>query len=337
LEPQVLTQKTTKKVLWVHNYAQGAGGTFMYDILQAGAWDASWEVSEFHVPLQPTLFQIFELIRNLRKASKEVDLVHAQYGSVCGLIACFSVCPKIVSIRGSDFYVAPSFGLRNKMLSVLRSLFTRITLNLVDCIICMSQRNKCEIENLYFFRTPHIYHICDPAGLEFWAPLMDHVPKKDVESPLRVFCSSLRLDSKIKRLYIISEAADMCRNIGINIELVNISGKPRSEIVEQLESCDLIALASTHEGWPNAVKEALLLGKTYIATDVSDLKAFASKTGLGEIADPNPVSFAIKFVDVYYQKKWKLSDKAKSFAEFHPTVTARKLQLVYNALVSQHK
>ena len=117
----------------------------------------------------------------------------------------------------------------------------------------------------------------------------------------------------------------MCKNIGINIELVNISGKPRSEVAEQLKSCDLVALASAHEGWPNSVKEALLLGKTYIATDVSDLKGFASKTGLGEIADPNSVSFAIKFVDAYYRTNWKLSGQTKSLVDFHPTVSARKL------------
>ena len=84
--------------------------------------------------------------KHVKRLSKDFDLVHAQYGSICGLATlAFKDCPKVLSLRGSDWNLhSASFGFLYWH-TRLAKLMTRLAIKKYDLVISVSNRMALEL------------------------------------------------------------------------------------------------------------------------------------------------------------------------------------------------
>ena len=331
-----MKQHNPMKILWVHNFG-AAGGFFMKDIKQVSEWNGDWKIESLDFPVSPRLRDLPKLIKEVRRAASYCDLVHAQFGSLVGFCSAFSGKPLITTIRGSDYYHYPAPNFIGQLGSCLRQLLSYVAMIRSTAIICMSERNKSEIRNMLFLNNKCVQVVSDPAGLEFWPVTTAELQKSENKTRFRLFVGSLHFDNPIKRVGLIASAVEVCRDLGLNIELVTLSGAPRSEVRASMAKCHAVVLASVYEGFPNVVKEGLLLGLPFIATDVSDLKSLALISGRGIIVDSSRLGLACGMIEAYYSFHLKASGGRAEFAKFWPAVAARKLQASYLQIKSSEK
>ena len=129
----------TLRVLWVHNNASPAAGTFMWDQFAAFREFPDVSIEEFFIPVQPRLGDLPGLMRRLRQNSSGFDLVHCQYGSFVGLCAIACLCPVVISLRGSDIYGLGAMTFRNLIPAAVRILFSFLGAAWSSQIIVMSE------------------------------------------------------------------------------------------------------------------------------------------------------------------------------------------------------
>ena len=89
------------KIAWVHSFDKKANknaGVFMFQLLEDIS-KKGFIVDEFYTG-KINLFSIIPVFFKLRRKLKNYDLIHAQYGSGCGLVVSFLTGPKILTLRG---------------------------------------------------------------------------------------------------------------------------------------------------------------------------------------------------------------------------------------------
>ena len=59
-----------------------------------------------------------------------------------------------------------------------------------------------------------------------------------------------------------------------------------------INAADVVLVTSTHEGWPNIVKEGLACNVPFVSTNVSDLHRIATVEPSCQIAEANPTALA---------------------------------------------
>lgn len=317
------------KVSWLHNAGSREIGRFMWDVFDrvSPVWPS---IEQESVPVIRKPADVAAYWRAARTKWASVDLVHAQYGSAVGLAARMTGKPYVVSFRGSDLYPHPG-GLGQRLAGRLRLLFSWFAARGARANIVMSEAMRARLRNWPGLRRSAIHVLVDPCGAEFWPSAERRLGDNLREKPLIVMVASLAPGNPIKRIEIVRDAVRLCGLAGMNISLVEMIGKSREDVANALSQCDVLALPSTHEGWPNIVKECLILGKTYVATAVSDLPAHAAAHPENQISRPHPVDFAFAFVDKLVTK---LSDTARedvTLAAFHPDACALKHVILYTA------
>jgi teichuronic acid biosynthesis glycosyltransferase TuaC len=322
------------KILWIHNYGQDGGGGFMNDIKYSPAWEGRFVIVEHLVAVRPRLGQLISLIRQARAAAMQCDIVHAQYGSLVGLIACFCKKPMVLSVRGSDFHHYPSRGVKGWIASKSRQLMTRFALLRADAVLCMSYRNRKQIlASLAGLFQSDVFVVTDPAGIEFWNLDQEKLETQLSSAKVKAAFASLRLHNPVKRAELALSGVKLANLAGINVELVSINGMQRSEVAKKMKACDFIILTSLYEGWPNVIKEAMLLGLPFIATDVSDLASHANLDSGNLIVSPSSVAVACAIVERSYVDIMQELHPDKRSISFLPGVAARKLQCIYASLL----
>ena len=68
----------------------------------------------------------------------------------------------------------------------------------------------------------------------------------------------------------------LCRDAGLNILLEHSAGTTRDKALQAAKSVDCVDLSLMHESWPNLIKEALLVWRRFVATDVSDIESITA-------------------------------------------------------------
>ncbi len=324
MEVSVVSASTSDvNVVWVHNTPR-EGRMFLWDLLDAFSFRV--RVDAMQMPLRPNIMSVRDFIYSLRKHARSADLVHAQFGSLVGLVASFGRSSFVLSLRGTDFYVLPTRTVLRSIEARVRQFFTLVACWRADLVIVMSERMKRELRRWPFLKNKRIIVIVDPVGTEFLTDDRERRAALDfqVSRPFNIFIGSLAPDNPIKRTWLIQGAVDICRRAGLPVNLRVVSGVPRDQVREAMMQSDLMALTSTHEGWPNVIKEGLALGLPFIATDVSDLADHCHAGSTNRIVEPNELAIALSIVDAIAQR-----DIGGSRASILPSVVAKKHEVVY--------
>lgn len=231
---------------------------------------------------------------DLRRLAAEYDLLHAQFGSACAFLTATAPGPKVVSLRGSDWHRYHGPVRSERRASFLATSLSRLTLGRFDAVITMSDRMAAEVRR----NTDHpsVAVIPDPIDLHAFRPLDRQASRHGIEgtdhrAPWILF-TTIRTSNPVKRVELAQEAVAVARQRLGKLELRIASGIPHDQMPRFVSACDVALCTSTHEGWPNSIKEALACGIPFVATDVSDLAEIAERHPSCHIADPDPARLA---------------------------------------------
>lgn len=260
----------SKKILWVHNFQLGAdkGGVWMFNqhkLLEA-------EVDLYYADGLRNPFNLIKHFFRLKRMAVNYDILHAQYGSMVGLLTGLMPNKKLLSIKGSDWYLTKTKNLKDVPRIWIGYLSTRITLKfLIKDIVVMSKRTKLEIES--FNKNLNINVLVDPIDLTKFYP-----KKTDKKAVKNVLFASVKIDNPVKRYLLAKNSFDLLYKRNLNVNWYVMNNVKHEDVNDFINEADVILLTSTHEGWPNVIKECLACNVPFVSTDVSDLKEIAQQT-----------------------------------------------------------
>ncbi|MBS1739025.1 MAG: glycosyltransferase [Bacteroidetes bacterium] len=266
------------KVAWVHSFNRKANenaGIFMFQLMEH-IKNRDIEVEEFYTG-KIGILSFWKIVNNLKKVTNGYDIIHAQYGSGCGLVSSLLAGKKLLTLRGSDWYISKKSSNIVKFIHTrLSVLMTKLSLNRFHAIITMSKRMTDELINSGL-KIP-VYTIMDGIDLIKFSPRNKETERRNYNDDGKnywILFSSVVNNNPLKRFELAKQAFELVKKKIPNIELKFMSGIPHDKCPSFIACCDVVLLTSTHEGWPNIIKESLALNKPFVSTNVSDLKDIA--------------------------------------------------------------
>jgi teichuronic acid biosynthesis glycosyltransferase TuaC len=296
------------KVLWTHNFNPKVlnSGNFMFNLADF-LRKKGIEIELYYMGNMKSLWNIYRAQSHLQKISMNYDIVHAQYGSACSLATSFvKDVPKVLSLRGSDWYRYNfSFGYTS-IHGLLATLMTKLSIKKFDAIVPVSERMAKDISlkfpNLKLFVFP------SPINLDVFKFRDIKECRKSLgfenNSEFWVLFTTVHTTNPTKRVRLAEEAVEIASKLmGGNVKIRIASGIPHDQMPLFVSSCDVILCTSTHEGWPNSIKEALAANIPFVSTDVSDLRLIADKENSCRICPPDAEIIANNICEVLTQSK----------------------------------
>lgn len=293
-----------KKILWPHNFDPSLpqSGVFVHVFAQR-LRDLGCNVDLLFLGDLRKPDEFLRAIKKLRLESKRYDLIHSQFGSACSLVSALSVKnkPLLLTLRGSDWYrIKNGFSLFS-FHGLLANLFTKISLRHFDGVICVSRRMQAEVAE--FVHDKRVFYLPDPIDLDVFKPINKKKVRlklgleKDIDKKWVLF-TSVSKTNPVKRFDLAKNAFEIANRKCGDLELCLASGIDHSLMPEFVGACDLILLTSTHEGWPNCVKEALACDIPFVCTNVSDLQEISTLEPSCRVCPPDPIVIAENICEV---------------------------------------
>ena len=312
-----------KRVLWIHNFPKGVGhgGVWMYNQYKF----LSEEVELYYLDGMRNPFRFLKHMFRLIRLSRDYEIAHAQYGSAVGFITGLMSCKKVLSLKGSDWYLAPNPSFVHRVRTKMGNILTKISIKRFHSIIVMSDAMKNEVLN--DFPDSDVIKIVDPIDLHRFKPW----DRGDNSLAKKILFASVNLENPIKRFDLAEQSVSLLKRKMPNVELVTMSNVPHSKVCDFMNSVDVLLLTSTHEGWPNVVKEILACNKPFVATDVSDLRAIAEKTNSCFVCDDS----AEQLSEALWQSLTaEPEDLRKYVTEFSMEKSLDQIRSIYKVLKS---
>lgn len=237
---------------------------------------------------------MFRATRRLRKHCAGFDAVHAQYGSACGWITSLAMHPNILTLRGTDLLGVELGSVRRRVRGAVGQLLTYRSLRSYSSVVVVSQQMANFVES----RTEHLPISVLPDGLDL--NLFSPMNRQDARARLGepdnkrpwVLAASIHSSNPIKRWPLARATFDVLSHQIAGVELRAISGVSHADMPLWINAADVVLVTSTHEGWPNIVKEGLACNVPFVSTNVSDLHRIATVEPSCQIAEANPTALA---------------------------------------------
>lgn len=241
---------------------------------------------------------IFKAPTVVRNISGHFDIVHAQFGSACGLTSSVGNSRRILTLRGSDWYFLTEGPLPHRLHGRLAHGMTRASLNRYDRIIVMSDRMKVDVAR--YIGDSRINVIPDGIDLGRFVPIDQETARSALgaEGDRRpwVLFPTLQANNPIKRPLLAAEAFRRLKVKLPDAKFVLVSKFPHERMPLLLNAGSVLLLTSTHEGWPNIIKEALACNIPFVSTDVSDLRKISDYESSCAVvaAEPDALAKALR-------------------------------------------
>jgi glycosyltransferase involved in cell wall biosynthesis len=268
------------KIAWLHSFPPDRqhAGVFMHELVEPVEALGN-EVSLIYTGDMRSLRAFPATVRRAQRQSADADLIHAQYGSGCGLVGSFLKAPRVLTLRGSDWYGVFGSNGHRQLQGMTAPLISRAILRRYDHVCVASERMRREVAQ--YVPATRISTI--PSGID----LRRFVPRNradarralgapDDDRPWVLF-STITEDNPVKRPALAHTVMSIVRAARPEVQLKTMSGVPRERVPMFVSSCDVVLLTSKHEGWPNVVKEGLACNIPFVSTDVSDLRSIAER------------------------------------------------------------
>ena len=324
------------RVMWIHNWQPDKLPPLILNSIK-GFEKLNIEIQLEYLGNLRSTKNIFNKIKYLKKASKDYDLIHSQYGSMCSYIGSFiKNKPKIISLHGSDFNVnAGNIELNNFHTRLARFLSLRAMLH-YDHIISVSKRMKNEIENIFPFK--RVSSIPYPIIMEDFYPINKELAREKLNiglDKILILFNIANINASVKRFTLAKEAVTLVQKKLSNVKLHIVNNVSYSAVPLHVNACNLILLTSKSEGWPNAIKEALACNIPFVSTDVSDLSYIADKEESCKISEPIASEISKNILNVInYNKK---IDLRKYVQDMDIQNTCNKIENLYKTTIEEFK
>lgn len=324
------------RVLWPHTFSPDIknASVFMDPLITPLAEQGVVIVPFYIGNIRKNPFCIIDVFSQLRNLAKTCDISHAQYGSLCGLVTAFLPGRKVLSLRGSDLYPVSVGPLSLRARLLVSRLMTYLALPFYDHVVVMSNDMKKRV--LLKFPRAEISVIPDGIDLKKFYP-MDKAAARNrlgiTGSAPQVLYTSLNQASPIKRKNLAQEALSVARRTYPDIQMLVPENVDHDMMPVFVNASDLILCTSTHEGWPNCIKEALACNVPFVATDISDLAEISARQPSCKVAADDPDHLGQAVVAVLNEKR---GDHLRGEAELmEVSVSAGALRGVYEALLGK--
>jgi len=263
------------------------------------------------------------------------DIIDAHYvypdGFVAVLLGSFFKKPVVVSARGSDISLFAKFPLIRR--------FLQYTINKADRVIAVCQALKDAMIQL---RIPEEKITVIPNGVDTkkFHPFSKEAARRKLQLPLnkRILLSVGGLiprkgfDLLIKALKLLfeewherdlylvivgegssrRELEQLIDSLGLGEHVYLAGAIPHQELYFWYSAADLFCLASSREGWPNVVLEALASGTPVVATDIWGIPEIICSDKLGILTKRSERDLAAG-IAAALQKSWQ-SDAIVQYA-----------------------
>lgn len=290
---------------------------------------AGVDVEVFHFRGGGNPLNYFHAWRRVRRLMREerFDLLHTQWGQ-SALLALPKNRPLVVTFRGDDVHGIVDSNRRQTFQGIVLRLVTRYAARKADERIVVSQSlaTQLKIED---------HHII-PSGIDLtlFHPDDKRKARQILNLPVRkdliLFAGDLHTPRK--RLPLIREAVQLLQVENPNAELICAGAVPHEKMPLYMSACDVLILASVHEGSPNVVKEALACNLPVVSTDVGDVRErIGSVDGCVVCADDKPETLAASIQSVLSRNK--RIDGRKTVLNLDETILTQRLISVYKKAI----
>lgn len=278
---------------------------------------------------------LFRVQRQMPELSVGYDLVHAQFGSACALATANAKIPKVLSLRGSDWYYFREKINYQAFHSTVANAMTRCSVGDYNSIVVMSNRMRLDVSSK--FPGKMIEVIPDPIDLSQFVPIPKEVARSLLgfpnDSSRWVLFTTLSTENPIKRVSLAKRAVEIANERLGDIRLKVATGLRHDQMPLFVASCDVVLSTSVYEGWPNCVKEALACNIPFVATDVSDLSDISAVESSCRICPPDARALAEGIEDALRSPPVELR---RYINEMSLDLSCRKLLMLYDRAMSNH-
>ena len=273
---------------------------------------------------------------HLKKISKNYDLVHSQYGSMCSYItASIDKIPKILSLHGSDLNITNQILTYDFFHSRLARFLTTNSLKRYNKVILVSKRMELDIKtNFPKTETKVMPYPIDLEKFKIRDKLDSRKKIKVKSNGHRVLFNIANINETVKRLSLAKDAIEIAKKTIPDISLHIINDINYDDVPLHVSSGDLTLLTSENEGWPNSIKESLACNIPFVSTDVSDLREISDIENICKVCSSNASEIAQNIIEViqnkniYYLRKYAEKMDIKVFGN--------KLKNLYKDTIDQY-
>jgi teichuronic acid biosynthesis glycosyltransferase TuaC len=217
-----------------------------------------------------------EVGRRIRQVVQQVqpELVHVVYGGVMAYLAVRAVRdrPVVVYFRGSDLLGSPAEPLVRRLAIQLGVLASRRAARRAAGATVDSQNLRAALPR--GAANGRVWVVPSGIDLKLFTPLDREECRAQLGWQLnRKYVLFPAAPTRREKRFELAEAAiSHLRKAGCDADLRVLDGVPHKDVVTWINASDVVLLTSTHEGSPNAVKEALACNVPVVAVDVGDVR-----------------------------------------------------------------
>jgi glycosyltransferase involved in cell wall biosynthesis len=296
--------------------------------------EAGVEIELVHLPRSDNGRRVYRNLAQRVKSSvaqTEPDVLHVMYGGVMADVTTRAISdrPVIVSFCGSDLLGGDANSIVQRVASRYSvSASRRAARNAAGIVV--KSRNLYEalpgsvdrervwiVPNGVDFNRFHPRERSECRRLLGWAESHQHV----------LFPAS---PARPEKGFALAEAAVQLLNGASRVEIHALSGVHHDQVPVWINAADAVLLTSTHEGSPNAVKEALACNVPVVSTDVGDVRERLSGIAGCFIADATPEAVAAKLALVFEGRR--PADARQNIADLSLDVVARRIIEIYRVV-----
>lgn len=291
---------------------------------------ADVEVDVFPFRGNKQIFNYLQARNEVRRLihQRDFDVIHAQWGQ-SALLALPKTKPLVVTFRGDDVHGIVGKKNHQTLTGLVLTMISRYMAHIADERIVVAR-------DLAFKLGINDYHVI-PSGidLEKFHPVEKRQARHILSLPegeLVLFAGDK--SNPRKRFSLIEQAVNLAKNEIPNLDLVAADQVPHEIIPLYMSACDVLLLASVHEGSPNVVKEALACNLPVVSTDVGDVRErIDSIEGCVICDDDKPETLAAGILFVLSHKK--RVDGRKTVIELDEIALTQKLISVYKKALGE--
>jgi glycosyltransferase involved in cell wall biosynthesis len=325
------------KILWTHNFDPNKmnAGNFMFSCAKA-LQDRGVELDLCYLGNLRSLSNLIKAHKHVQNIAKDYDIIHAQFGSACAMVtSSVKDVPKVLSLRGSDWY---RFDKKVNFASAhafLATQMTKMSISKFNAIVTVSERMSNDVSKQY--PNSKRYTIPSPINLNNFKPMDKQESRKALgfenNNDYWVLFTTLQITNPVKRAALAEEAIEIAsKRMAGGVKMRIATGIAHDQMPIFVSSCDIVLCTSTHEGWPNSIKEALACNVPFVSTDVSDLHLIADKEKECRICPPDVEIIADNICDVLKQSNY--NDLRHYVASMGLEKTCDKILNLYNEVLS---
>jgi len=214
-----------------------------------------------------SILGLLKEVRSVRKLTRErnVDLIHAQFGSTTAMVALLTGLPFVVTFRGTDVNGDPA---SSHLMNFIRKGMGILAMHFSRGNISVSSQLKSKLGPKGADST------VIPSGTktELFRPIdkSEACMKLGLNKDLYYIAFASGGRRKVKRYDLALKVCELLRIKGHRIELLEIWNTPHDQVPWMINAAEVTILTSEMEGSPNIVRESLACGVPVVCFDVGD-------------------------------------------------------------------